>query len=558
MKHVPLFLKRMKIQNFRGLTSCEIDFEPDLTVLIGRNNIGKSRILRAIAVGLGTRCDLDDLTYRSTDDAVIDLFFAPCQANVETYTFVQEILARLDAAGPTCEIGGQHVIAWRTKIEQSNDGEGVRASRQRLLPAGSEWRPEESSHYLPELDLVRCYLVHEGRDIAVELFKRGSTIRKVLADLEVSAEERASLEPMLKEVATQIRHASGTMKGIDSSLSDLNQCLDSLGTSMVSPLPLDLETVGSLVSIDFDTGGGLMPARLHGSGTRSLASLQTNKVYYQRRLGVGGPTTRPHPITLVEEPEAHLHPQAQQELAYLLTGLPGQVLASSHSSHLVTVVEPRQLRVLKASSGGRLGSVVFRESDDAGAPRSLRPKFHLAEMEKIRRLVERPLGEILFARVIVVGDGATERAFLPIFLRKVLGARAYGICAVDPGSLDNNAVPALAKLAQILGLPFVVFADQDTAGKDAIDRLRKAAQVDAQQVIEIRDKEGNGCAFEEMFESYYPQSAALENLRGSKGTSGVALAHWFTNEYPEQHDWPLSLKELVGLMQSLLGKCSKQ
>ena len=48
-------------------------------------------------------------------------------------------------------------------------------------------------------------------------------------------------------------------------------------------------------------------------------------------------------------------------------------------------------------------------------------------MEKLKRLAERPFGDLLFASAIVVGDGATERAFLPVVLHEALGPLAHGI-----------------------------------------------------------------------------------------------------------------------------------
>ncbi len=52
-EHAALYVAEMTVRGFRGLGECKIEFEPDLTLLVGRNNSGKSRILRALAVGLG-------------------------------------------------------------------------------------------------------------------------------------------------------------------------------------------------------------------------------------------------------------------------------------------------------------------------------------------------------------------------------------------------------------------------------------------------------------------------------------------------------------------------
>jgi predicted ATP-dependent endonuclease of OLD family len=73
-----IFVERVRVQNFRGLDDCSVDLEPDLTLLVGANNSGKSRILRALGVALGAVSAAgDDLTVGGPDTATIDVVFAP-------------------------------------------------------------------------------------------------------------------------------------------------------------------------------------------------------------------------------------------------------------------------------------------------------------------------------------------------------------------------------------------------------------------------------------------------------------------------------------------------
>lgn len=47
-----MLLQRLHIENFRGFSEATVDFERDLTVLVGVNGAGKSSILDAVAIGL--------------------------------------------------------------------------------------------------------------------------------------------------------------------------------------------------------------------------------------------------------------------------------------------------------------------------------------------------------------------------------------------------------------------------------------------------------------------------------------------------------------------------
>ena len=77
--HAQLYVESVSIRNFRGIESCDIELEPGLTLLVGRNNVGKSRLLSALHLALGGRvADADDFTVGGTADPTIDVVLAPC------------------------------------------------------------------------------------------------------------------------------------------------------------------------------------------------------------------------------------------------------------------------------------------------------------------------------------------------------------------------------------------------------------------------------------------------------------------------------------------------
>lgn len=76
-RFAPLYIESCRLQDFRGISDCFLELEPNLTLLVGRNNAGKTRILRALGVALGLPADLDDLTVGSANDATVDVVVAP-------------------------------------------------------------------------------------------------------------------------------------------------------------------------------------------------------------------------------------------------------------------------------------------------------------------------------------------------------------------------------------------------------------------------------------------------------------------------------------------------
>ena len=80
----PLHLKSVRIRGFRGITECQIEFEDDLTVLVGPNNVGKSRVMRALALALGAAtASRDDFTVGQETEPTIDVVLAPSASSNE-------------------------------------------------------------------------------------------------------------------------------------------------------------------------------------------------------------------------------------------------------------------------------------------------------------------------------------------------------------------------------------------------------------------------------------------------------------------------------------------
>lgn len=279
-------------------------------------------------------------------------------------------------------------------------------------------------------------------------------------------------------------------------------------------------------------------------------------------------------MSLIEEPEAHLHPQAQFELPSLLTRIRGQVIVTTHSAHLVSEASPRSLRLLRTDAG-RIRVIDLHVTDEQSSARARRPSLHRKEMEKIRRTVERPFGELVFASAVVLGDGATERALIPPLARHCYGARAHGLCVVDPGSMDANLAAAVVKFANLVGLPWLLFADSDEAGRRAAETLvRDYGQEGADHIVWVGapDNGGRGKATERMMLDSHPRlchaacqelgydgsgddGSLLKFMKGHKGAIGSLLATELINRYPwhiHSGRWPVPLRELMDRLDSVL------
>lgn len=455
-----LLIDHVRIQNFRNLADVIVRLEETTTFLVGENNTGKSSLLLAIdsACG-GRRATIDDLFMdedgRRAEEAIVDIIFRS-----KNSSFNDHLTSRLS----------RHVIAkpdqvdwsgFRTKFTASNEGPFLITSRTFLQgePKQENWTEIDGIVGRPVLQLFETNYIRESRDLSEDLTRKTSDWNRVLSNLNIKDKERDILENQLANLAQQINSESPVIEKLANNLDQLSRYQSEINSVNLESLPTNIEEIARSINIIITNNNRKIPLRYQGLGSRGFASL----LVYISLLDIVGSDQgiRPHIITLLEEPEAHLHPQAQASTRRLLEELPGQTIISTHSNILIGEIPPSSIRLLRSSKAG--------------------PKIYTIDIDgpqkyaMFRRYVERPLGEIFFARLVVFVDGTAERITLPVLLEPELGSipSGSGITFVDLEGMQNiqlkQAVEALKKLGDI---PWLVFVDNDGSGWKAIKGVK--------------------------------------------------------------------------------------
>jgi putative ATP-dependent endonuclease of the OLD family len=431
-----------------------------------------------------SRASADDLARSAagtvSTHAVIDLFIKP-----GSDSFGDHERQRFGGNVHTNRLDATEFAGIRTKLTASREGGQLLAERTFLQPGRSGF-VDSPTEFLPSaLALFDCELLDASRDLVEELGSKSSRWGRVLFDLQIPNPapkvvdgveappdplSRRGLETSLAALATDMRKASPVLASLETDLARLAKVQSSVGTVTLQPFPPQIEEVMRSVDILLGNAGGpRLPLRFHGMGSRSLASLFVFSTLCSLRLGADRSLV-PQLVTLVEEPEAHLHPQAISGLRTELESLPGQRIVSTHSAHLISEVHPSNIRVIRRNGSSMR---VHRLSTAT-----------LEETARFRRFVGRPFGEMFFSRLVIFGDGATERDALPVLLDAALSApiSSLGVTIVDCESMDNPQVPKLIAAANEIGLPWLVFADNDPSGHAA---LRKILDPDTQLPLDL-------------------------------------------------------------------------
>ncbi len=462
-------ISKVRIQNFRCIDEIELDLEPGTTYLVGENNSGKTSILYALWSALGSRRPLDDDLRRTpegalVEDASVDIWIVPSGTSD---SFSPELTRQLERMQPDPSTGIS-TVGIRTVFRSSQESSILLTQRFFLQPNNEgNWVSAEDPPFRSSLmDLIEAQFLDTSRDLVDELGNRTSVWGRVLTDLQIeqntkTGETRDDLENALNDIAQRIRNASPVLSSLEKDLDGIAEVQASVGRVEIQPVPPRLEELARTVEVvHHQDRQPILPLRFLGLGSRSLATLLVFRTLVQFRLGADS-GLKPHLLTLLEEPEAHLHPQAISVLQSLLDRLPGQRVVSTHSPQLVVHTDPRSVRII-------------RRSPEEIRVIDLTPNI-AKRVAQFRKYVERPFGEILFARAIVFGDGSTERCTLPALLSGYFGCHpgGLGISFFDCESMDQDQTNIVVHAAHDLKIKWLVFVDNDLSGSKALNRIKR-------------------------------------------------------------------------------------
>jgi len=193
----------------------------------------------------------------------------------------------------------------------------------------------------------------------------------------------------------------------------------------------------------------------HGMGTRSWSSLLTLKSFISLlSTNAQKDASVFFPVLAIEEPEAHLHPNAQKRLFRQIETIAGQKIISTHSPYISASATLTQLRNFYKDTTVKCGRMLID---------SLLPE----EIRKINRQVINTKGEIFFSKLIIFFEGETEEQALPIFAQKHFGKTPVELALDFVGVGGHGGYLPFIRFAEAFNIPWLIFSDaENQPGKD--------------------------------------------------------------------------------------------
>jgi putative ATP-dependent endonuclease of OLD family len=467
MEHI--LIDRIRVSGFRGLNDMEISLK-QTTVLTGMNNAGKTSILKALQLALGNRnfLSLEDLSIienSRADKIIVDIRIIQIDGEnkpAEEFSEEWETIFKADRIKTDLDFA---YVPLRTTLKYDSLTSKFNTTQEIL----NTWEPAEGKHWKDivgkeksfSFDEIPFFYIDAQRDIIEDIKIKSSFLGKILSDVKYSKEDVVALEELISDVNTQAIEKSPVLQTIQSALEGLNTALNqTTGGIEITPFAKKIRDLNKGLSIHYSDGGNSFTMDYHGMGTRSWSSLLTLKAFILHVKKLFQENEMPYfPIIAIEEPESHLHPNAQKRLYGQINSMPGQKIISTHSPYIAGSADLSEIRsIRKENNDIKIGQIdITRLNED--------------DKRKLRQKVINMRGEIFFSKALVLFEGETEEQALPIFAEKHFGClpSELGIDFIGVGGA--GAYLPFLRFAEAFNIPWYIFSDGEP---DPVDKMGKA------------------------------------------------------------------------------------
>jgi len=482
-----MYLKRIRAQNFRvfgdGVDAPELDWElnPGMNILVGENDAGKTGVVDAIRHALWTTSyeyiRLFDTDFHVVGDRRADSLF------------IEATLTDLD---PDQEAA---VLEWMT-YEVDGSRSLILHVQARLIPAQGNRRGRIDAITRsgrdgvgPEIgvavrDLVRATYLRPLRDAEAELRPgRQSRLSQILgAHKKIDGQEKndfVDVEPPvipshLVGLMAFAQHHLGKHAVIKEVEDDINtQYLkqfafagDELSSKIRIAPDLALQPILEKFELRLLPSAGIHPDErcARGLGYNNALFMATELVLLREGEELA--------LLLIEEPEAHLHPQLQDRVQRLLEqgatqALPGkrpvQVVMTTHSPSLASSADIASMTLVHRAKLFSLGHG--------------KTKLKMNDYEFLRRFIDATKANLFFARGLLIVEGPAEALLLPA-LSQACGwsLSEHGVSVVNVGGLGLYHYARIlqrAKEDELVPVPVACITDRDVVPDEANDYIEK-------------------------------------------------------------------------------------
>ena len=480
-------IKKIEVENFRLLKTFSMDLENELSLVIGKNNTGKTSILSVLDkfINEKSKFSYDDLNidFKNELESLIKSAdvpdeFSPKGIKLKIYieyndtddlSNVSRVLMDLDPDNNNIVLGFEYTVSYDAFLKIKADYAIFAASENAKNAKKKEYKPRELKDFLKQnieayykihkfsfeydttankitetkpidlvseninlKDIINFKYISARRDVTNK--EKENTLSKQTSSLYKKQEDSSDKDQATEDFKDQLSETDSTLSDIYKDLfKDVIKKVQDFGGVKLNDTDIAIistlqhrELLEGNTTVVYTHDDHKLPEHYNGLGYMNLISMIFEiEILVQDFKKDKDKKPADINLLIIEEPEAHTHPQMQYVFIKNIKKLLGegikrndgidrtlQYLITTHSSHIVADSDFDDIKYLKTIAKN---NVTAKNLKDLRTQYDADPK----QYQFLKQYLTISRAEIFFADKAVLIEGDTERILIPTFMRKV-------------------------------------------------------------------------------------------------------------------------------------------
>ncbi|AWG23868.1 hypothetical protein FK004_00830 [Flavobacterium kingsejongi] len=508
-------IKKIEVENFRLLKTFSMDLEKELSLVIGKNNTGKTSILSVLDkfINEKSKFSYDDLNidFKNELENLIKSANVPDEFpskgiklkiyieynDTDDLSNISRVLMDLDPDNNNIVLGFEYTVSYDDFLRIKADFAVFASSENAKNVKKKEYKPRELKDFLKQnleayfkirkfsfeydtainkitetkpidlvseninlKDIISFKYISARRDVTNK--EKENTLSKQTSSLYKKKEDSSDKTQATEDFKDQLAETDSTLSDIYKDLfKDVIKKVQNFGGVKLNDTDIAIistlqhrELLEGNTTVVYTHDDHKLPEHYNGLGYMNLISM-----IFEIEILVQDfkkdKDKKPSDINLliIEEPEAHTHPQMQYVFIKNIKKLlregvkrddginrPLQYIITTHSSHIVADSDFDDIKYLKATTKN---NVTAKNLNDLRKQYDADP----SQYQFLKQYLTISRAEIFFADKAVLIEGDTERILIPTFMRKV---DLEELARLKAENKEDNFLPLLSQNISII------------------------------------------------------------------------------------------------------------